>query len=448
MDESVQLPANFLTRYQRAAEALASASEVRLISHNDADGICSATVLCSTLQRMGKRFQCTLLRSFEEKVIGPLDKECDLLIVSDMGSSSITFLEGMKCKVIVLDHHKPERDSEKLHHLNPHMFGIDGATNACASSLAMLFSSICHDKNWDLLEIAFAGLIGDRQNIRGLGGVNLYLYQGGRARNLIEERPGMLLKEGLVKESILRSIDPYIAGVSGNVEGTSTLMQEAGLLDNSDMETMDEATLRKLNSLIVLRLLKQGRDYDALEESIAPRYYFAASDSYAFDLMTMANACGRGDVPALGIQVCLGNARAIEDAVKLREAHVDAVLQSAALLEKKGFVTGENIQYFVSPSPDLSSDLCGLAMQWMADRSRPTFALAQKGGEIRISARGTKKLVHRGLDLGAAMREAAGSVGGNGGGHDIASGGKIAQGQEDAFLAALDKTVGAQLKKK
>jgi nanoRNase/pAp phosphatase (c-di-AMP/oligoRNAs hydrolase) len=38
-------------------------------------------------------------------------------------------------------------------------------------------------------------------------------------------------------------------------------------------------------------------------------------------------------------------------------------------------------------------------------------------------------------------------VGGVGGGHDIASGGKIAQGKEDAFLTALDKVVGTQLKK-
>jgi RecJ-like exonuclease len=152
-------------------------------------------------------------------------------------------------------------------------------------------------------------------------------------------------------------------------------------------------------------------------------------------------------VPALGIQVCFGDAKAIAEATKLRESHIDAILQAAALLEKKGFVTGDHIQYFVSPSPDLSSDLCGLAMQWMADRSRPTFALSQKGGEVRISARGTKKLVQKGLDLGAAMKEAAGSVGGVGGGHDIASGGKIAQGKEDAFLAALDKVVGTQLKK-
>jgi RecJ-like exonuclease len=55
--------------------------------------------------------------------------------------------------------------------------------------------------------------------------------------------------------------------------------------------------------------------------------------------------------------------------------------------------------------------------------------------------------VQKGLDLGAAMKEAAGSVGGVGGGHDIASGGKIAQGKEDAFLTALDKVVGTQLKK-
>jgi RecJ-like exonuclease len=447
MDDPVQLPENLLVRFRKAAEALSGASAVRLISHDDADGICSATVLCATMQRMGKRFQCTLLRSFEESALAGADKDHDLVITSDMGSTRIAFLEALKCKVIVLDHHRPERDSEKLLHLNTHPFGIDGAADACASSLAMLFASVCNERNWDMLEVAFAGIIGDRQHLRGLGGVNLYLYQQGRTRGIVDERPGMLLSEGGVRDALFRSTDPFIVGVSGDVEGTAALMQEASLLDSMELQTMDDEALHKLNSLAVLRLLKQGRDYDSIEEGMPSRYYFPGNDRYAHELASLANACGRSDAPALGIQLCLGNPKAREEACRLRDAHAEAVLQAALVLHKKGFVTGEHIQYFVSPSQDLSSDLCGLAMQWLADSSRPTFSLSQKGGEIRISARGTKKLVHKGLDLGTAMREAAGSVGGNGGGHDIASGGKIAQGKEDAFLAALDKVVGTQLKK-
>jgi single-stranded-DNA-specific exonuclease len=53
-------------------------------------------------------------------------------------------------------------------------------------------------------------------------------------------------------------------------------------------------------------------------------------------------------------------------------------------------------------------------------------------------------LLEKGVDLSAALREAASSVGGQGGGHAVASGATIAKGKEEAFLVKLDEIIGRQ----
>jgi single-stranded DNA-specific DHH superfamily exonuclease len=85
-------------------------------------------------------------------------------------------------------------------------------------------------------------------------------------------------------------------------------------------------------------------------------------------------------------------------------------------------------------------------MQYLFDQEKPTLCLASGDGKVKVSSRGTDYLIARGLDLAVALREAAGALGGNGGGHNIAAGATIPRGQEEKFLALLDVIVGRQLK--
>jgi RecJ-like exonuclease len=79
------------------------------------------------------------------------------------------------------------------------------------------------------------------------------------------------------------------------------------------------------------------------------------------------------------------------------------------------------------------------------DPDRPIVAFAEKNDEeTKVSARGTAALVGRGLDLAAVMTDASRAVGGDGGGHDIAAGGTIPAGSEEAFLERADALVGEQ----
>jgi RecJ-like exonuclease len=82
-------------------------------------------------------------------------------------------------------------------------------------------------------------------------------------------------------------------------------------------------------------------------------------------------------------------------------------------------------------------------------RDRPIVAFASvdagENGEVKVSARGSHTLVRQGLDLSTVMREAARSVGGDGGGHDVAAGATIPAGTRAAFIDAADDLVADQL---
>ena len=65
-----------MKRLDKAAEAIARSilqcDSMRVISHNDADGITSAGLICNALLRAGIPFQATLLNRLDESVLAGL----------------------------------------------------------------------------------------------------------------------------------------------------------------------------------------------------------------------------------------------------------------------------------------------------------------------------------------------------------------------------------------
>ena len=106
----------------------------------------------------------------------------------------------------------------------------------------------------------------------------------------------------------------------------------------------------------------------------------------------------------------------------------------------------EHIQFFYSEVPELAGTYAGLSMQYLLDPSKPTFTLSVVKGDTKISARGTRDQIRRGLDLAMACRTAGESAGGLGGGHPIASGASVPKGKEEFFLEEVDHIVAGQMK--
>ncbi len=442
--EGEGLPKPFFSLLSQAAEEVSRHQEVRVLTHYDADGISSAGIIANALMRKGIRFQLTLSKSLEAEIIKMVGQGAKCLILADMGSSFLKELEQLDASVIVLDHHVPVGASEKVVHVNPHLFGIDGMTSGCAGAVSMMFALAMDERNWDLLPIAFAGIVGDRQHIRGLSGINKWLLEGGLSRRILELRPGSLLPEGKLADELSGGIEPFIIGVSGSMEGAMTLLKEAGIPEDASLVQLNETERRKLTSLVALRLLGQGCTTSAMEEQITDRYFFPGWGTTADDLAQLLNACGRTDQEGTGVALTLKDAKARQTAERLRKEYKESVLAAMKAIITGGVTKRRNLQFFISTNPSLSGVLAGLTMQFVGDCDKPTIALSMHGEKVRISSRANFKLVEKGVDLAVGLREAAASVGGQGGGHAVASGATILKGKEEAFLEKLDEIIGQQ----
>ncbi len=444
MDEKVQLPDKLLSRISSAIDRINGHDHFRIISHYDADGISSAGVICNMLARKGKRFHATLVKSLDEDIIRRSASGGDCLILSDMGTSYLSVLEKLSCPSIVLDHHAPTGDSEEVIHVNPHLAGIDGMTGSSGSSLCMLLASRMSESNWDILPIAFAGIVGDRQHVRGLSGLNQYLFQEGVSRKILEVRPGGLVPYGPVKDRLFHSISPFIVGISGDAKGADALLIEANISNDAKGEELNDNGRRKLASLIALRLLGQGTPAATIEELARDGFYFPAIGMTAGHLSSLLNACGRLDKESIGLALTMGDKSALEEASRLQNEYLKEVVEALNRLYRAGLEQMKNIQYFHNDSPSLAGVICGTSMQYFADQSKPTFALSHSAGKIKISSRATFDILAMGVDLSIALRESAAAVGGTGGGHAIASGATIPENKESIFLQSLDDAIGAQ----
>ena len=176
---------------------------------------------------------------------------------------------------------------------------------------------------------------------------------------------------------------------------------------------------------------------------------------FARQFSTLLNACGRYGMASVGMEVCLGDRLdAYSEAKRLQGSHRAKLVDGLRTVAAMGVAERRAIQYFHAHDkiPDtITGTVASMALQALevdVDPGKPIIGLANKRDEkgvVKVSGRGTRDLVEEGLDLAAAMKEAAASVGGIGGGHDIAAGASIPEGREEEFLDALDAAIVQQV---
>ncbi len=222
------------------------------------------------------------------------------------------------------------------------------------------------------------------------------------------------------------------------------MLQEVSIEADAESRSLNDQQRIKLSSIIALRLLKQGTPLSTMDEVVTPSYYFPGMNVTAGEMAGLLNACGRSKNEGTGLALTLGDASAKEEARRLREEYVKEVLQGLDSIVKNGLSKGDNIQYFYNSNAGLSGILCGVTMQYIGDRDKPTITLSNVDNEVRISSRGTFDLLEKGVDLAIALKESANKVGGVGGGHRIASGATVPSGKDKEFLQILDRILGEQ----
>lgn len=438
-------PRGLVDRAEKAVSLVDRVSRVRIFSHYDPDGTASAAILARALLRRGKRFHATMSHAFDRASLERLrEEDNELLIVSDMGSGQLDLLEQLSVPIVVLDHHKPPRDADSIVHVNPHLFGVDGTREMCGSTTTWLFALAMDEANWDLAGVAMAGAIGDKQDIGGFVGANAALFGEAVDRKILVPSRQLALRDLPLARALSVSISPYFRGLGGRPEAAESFLRSAGVDPAATLRQLDAGARRRLSSVLATKLIEQGAAPEAIDALVEDRYWAEPDQIYANELEAYVNSCDRLEEEGLGMAVCLGDREALAKAEGLRDRYTARVLEYLAKLEGAGLFAKKHIQFFYCEEPTLAGAVAGAGIQFYFDPTRPVLGLSVMDGKTKVSARGNRTQIGRGIDLAIALQEAAEAVGGDGGGHNIASGATIPKGKEDKFLGLVDEIVGRQ----
>ncbi len=442
----LSLPEELLNDLRRAAEkTLSHTGTVRIFSHHDADGIGAASILALSLYRENIPFHITILNEMKDEVYELIERDgSKLVLFSDIGSGSADELEKLDAEVIVLDHHRPLEGDFDILEINAHRYGVDGTKDASGSTMAFLFALALNSRNLDLAHLSLAGSTGDRQHIGGFSGINRQISELASSEGLLSVSRGLNLPDLPLAEAISQSYSPFFRGISGRIDAAEKLVDSMGLNREMTVSELSEEDEKKLASMLMIKLLKQGCLPDVADELIGWRYTHVKSALRVSDISSFLDAAVREDA-GIAIAAGMGDEQAILRAKEIRARHQQDIMNALLSLEKSGARQMKNIQWFWTYSPEVASAQTGIGMQYLLDQEKPAFGLTEREDEtLKISARGTGYLISKGLNLTEVCR-AASEVGGRGGGHNIASGCTIPAKRRKDFLKLADGMVGAQM---
>ena len=422
-------------------------SVIRLISHNDADGISAAAVIANALTEEDVQFHTTIVPRLKEEMVNQLRSEkYDLFIFSDMGSSFIKEFNTYKHDVIVADHHQVDGSEAESNvvHVNPHLFEIDGSRDLSGAGSAYLTVRDLDKKH--LGYFALIGAFGDMQGQDGFTGINHMILQDSIESGVVEVHEGLKIvskaSEPIFK-SLAYTFSPPLPGISGDLEGSQEFLEKMNLsygIKFTDLEDEEKDFLK--DALVNINPDIFGDCYTLPKET--PVLKDLEEYSYILD------ACGKNKKQGLGLSISLGERdTALDVALRLQRQYRDQIVKGLDWVKTNGAEQLNYIQYLYSEDKVLKSvmgTIAGISLSVeLLDDSKPVIGMSRLHNDIKISARTTRGMVAQGVNLGKALKDSSNNFAGNGGGHDIAAGAMIPYDAKDQFLHLVDEMVEYQV---
>jgi single-stranded-DNA-specific exonuclease len=426
----------FFSACEEARRLALSMKDPLVVHHYDADGLSSGALVLSAFLKEGRKVRNDCIKKLDDEAIdrylgaGGGKREAEIIFV-DLGGGNRRVNE--LGDVVVIDHHETE-GIEKMQ-ANPLLHGIDGGSELSASGTAFCVFRASPD-------LGVVGAVGDMMSpLRGMN--RFVLEEGGKSGEVAVEDD--LRFYGRYCRPLVQFLaycdDPYIPGITYREERAQELLSELGISMQGGARvyadlSRDEKT--RLVSALARILSGSGRPLRA-EDIIGESYVFPRrpkDETYeANEFSTLLNACGRHGRPEIGVRVCLGDESAREEARKLLQLHRrmlrEGISYAGSRLQDLGafyLLDGRGVI-----DEGIIGVVCGMSLR--QDWKKPVIGIALGGhGTIKISGRSPRALVDGGLDLGRLMKEAAGSLGGVGGGHRIAAGASIPGDSLNGFL--------------
>ncbi len=457
-------------RANACAEHLREAEEVLLASHIDADGLTSAGIAVSALERAGIPFEVTFANQLDSEELDRIaTTDYDTVLFTDFGSGQLDLIADHEAAgeftPVICDHHQPT-DAETAYHLNPLLEGIDGASELSGAGASYLLArALGGTENRDLAALAVVGAVGDMQASDGeLRGANQAIVKEGVKAGVLDTGTDLALygtQTRPLPKLLEYTSDIGVPGISNDTGGAIRFLEgldldlrsEDGWRCWADLASEEKRTVA---SALVRRAVTRGVPADTIDGLIGTTYTLAeelpgTELRDASEFSTLLNATARYERADVGLAVCLGNRDgALTAARRLLRTHRRNLSEGLNWVKETNITREDHLQWFDAGDriPEtIVGIVAGMAVGSAGiDRERPIIAFAEKSEDsAKVSARGTHRLVRQGLDLSAVMGTAASAVGGEGGGHDVAAGATVPKPARSGFIERADRIVGEQL---
>jgi single-stranded-DNA-specific exonuclease len=447
---------------------------ILVFSHLDADGVAAAGIMGKMLTRLEARFRIRVMQWVDDKIIGEViaDKP-QLVILTDFGSGYLDLLNEKipRVKVVILDHHQTTSKvvNSNFVQVNPHLFGIDGATDVSGSGVAYFAAKAVNSANIDLAPIALVGALGDMQDKyeqRSMRSLNEIIVNDGVSSGLLKVEKDLIFfgrETRPIYKMLATTTNPFIPGLSG--QETEALNFVANLdipLKQGDklraLCDLTDDERKRLCSALADYLLSKGLHLE-VENLIGYVYILTKEEPNtalrdAREFAVVLNSAGRMDRPSLGIAICMGDRKAaLEESNKILEDYRKSISKYLGWVNEKPERMRELQNIYVIYGEDFINEkiigtVSSIIVSSLANNEKPLLAFANIEAEkaAKFSGRTTEAALRKGVNLGDVMRLASEEHGGKGGGHNIAAGAQVPLDKLDIFIKTADELVGRQLK--
>ncbi|VVB76236.1 DHHA1 domain protein [Candidatus Tiddalikarchaeum anstoanum] len=431
--------------FEKAKCFLNNSNNILLLSHLDADGLTSASIIALFLKKMDKTFTVRIIKQLEN-INEIKETKSDLVIITDMGSGQFGLLKEVinERKIIIIDHHQVQDqfEHENLVHFNPALY--DDTISASGVSYIVIkgLNPGFEDKSY----LSLIGAIGDNQFEEGFKGLNLELLNDFVEKGIIKKIKGLNVFGRVSKpvhEALSNNFDLIIPGVNGNESAAIQLLSDINIdLKNSDgswktLANMSEQEMKKLVTNIIMRRISHNLDPNIISDVLE----ISNESGLTSDLKewsVLLNSSGRQGFQSLGVLLNMGYKSyalpKIDDLLKeyrkTLTKSLEYVKMNSLLLNDLLVIDGK------SEIPDtMIGTVIGMALNSMEyDTINTIIGFADRENETKVSCR-TKTSIN----IGEVLAKVCKKLNFKGGGHKKAGGAVISKESKELFLNSFSE---------
>jgi single-stranded-DNA-specific exonuclease len=445
--------------------------EISIISHLDADGIASGSIISSALARLGAKCAIRTVSDMTLNVLEQMRYENhDFYIITDLGGGMANeFNQALDNRWAIIDHHQiPEHEisiDDNNQILNAWKYGIDGGKEISAGGMAYMVATTLDRKNKNLSPIAIVSALADRQDQgekKSLFGLNSEIVKTAQSLRLISMDLDLMFtgrETRPIHEALAYTAFPYIEGLTWATESCYAVIKNAGIKmsNNGRWRVLSEISQDEKN--IILNAIadyvvnsSKNKEVNIIDNLIGYTYTLINEDQRSLlrdarEFSTMLNACGRIRKAGVGIGICMGDRNDLLNEGEKIVTKYRTTLRNyiSSIFVEKWRMIDNGRSIFINGEGLLAEDMLGAISSLLS--GSPTLGgrlvfvrTLTNDGFYKFSSRKSLGSTSK-SDLGLIMRYCSESVGGSGGGHSSAAGCRIPSVRLEEFLSAVRNAI-------